>query len=152
MNDDTLAPFVDALTSALIIMVLVSIFFLVQTATSITQSAKLVTITNNNIDEGTPLFTPITYRDVVEYSLDEDLFRYIVNFKLDSVHRDLIAAKLKDATYLMITIKSNDDKRKSAVNILKFIETMNISPGIEVHTEVLPSNSVLSSLSWKVIK
>ena len=35
MDDETLAPFVDALASALIVMVLVSIFFMIQTASSV---------------------------------------------------------------------------------------------------------------------
>lgn len=152
MDDDTLAPFVDALASALIMMVLVAIFFLVQTATSLTASAKLSTISDNDIEEKTILFTPITYRNVVEYKLNENRFRYIVNFKIDDVHKDLISQKLKTAKEIVITVNSNDDKKKSVVNIINFIRALGIPPEIDVRSEVLPSDSVLSSLSWRVVQ
>lgn len=152
MDDDTLAPFVDALASALIMMVLVAIFFLVQTATSLTASAKLATINDRNIDEEKPLFTPIVYRDVVKYDLDNHTFKYVVNFKLDAVHKDLILEEMEGITSLRVTVKSNDDKKKSAVNILTFLRDMKLPAGLDVKTEVLPSNSVLSSLSWQVTK
>lgn len=152
MDDDTLAPFVDALASALIMMVLVSIFFLVQTATSITAAAKLTTISNKEIDEQKPLFTPIIYRDVVEYQLDNNRFRYIVNFKLDDVHKDIIKDRLKDAKEIKVTINSNDSQKKSVVNIIAFINAMKLGEKVKVNSEILPSESVLSSLSWTVVK
>lgn len=152
MDDDTLAPFVDALASALIMMVLVSIFFLVQTATSITAAAKLTTISDKEIDEQKPLFTPIVYRDVVEYQLDNNRFRYIVNFKLDDVHKDIIKERLKGAKEIKVTINSNDSQKKSVVNIIAFINTMKLGENVKVSSEILPSDSVLSSLSWTIIK
>lgn len=152
MDDDTLAPFVDALASALIMMVLVSIFFLVQTATSITAAAKLTTISDKEVDEQKPLFTPIIYRDVVEYQLDNNRFRYIVNFKLDDVHKDIIKDRLKDAKEIKVTINSNDSQKKSVVNIIAFINAMKLGEKVKVNSEILPSDSVLSSLSWTVVK
>ncbi|TPE54306.1 hypothetical protein FJM67_05000 [Maribrevibacterium harenarium] len=152
MDDDTLAPFVDALASALIMMVLVSIFFLVQTATSITAAAKLTTISDKEVDEQKPLFTPIIYRDVVEYQLDNNRFRYIVNFKLDDVHKDIIKDRLKDAKEIKVTINSNDSQKKSVVNIIAFINAMKLGEKVKVNSEILPSESVLSSLSWTVVK
>lgn len=152
MDDDTLAPFVDALASALIMMVLVSIFFLVQTATSITAAAKLTTISDKEVDEQKTLFTPIIYRDVVEYQLDNNRFRYIVNFKLDDVHKDIIKDRLKDAKEIKVTINSNDSQKKSVVNIIAFINAMKLGEKVKVNSEILPSDSVLSSLSWTVVK
>lgn len=152
MDDDTLAPFVDALASALIMMVLVSIFFLVQTATSITAAAKLTTISDKEVDEQKPLFTPIIYRDVVEYQLDNNRFRYIVNFKLDDVHKDIIKDRLKDAKEIKVTINSNDSQKKSVVNIIAFINAMKLGEKVKVNSEILLSDSVLSSLSWTVVK
>lgn len=152
MDDDTLAPFVDALASALIMMVLVSIFFLVQTATSITAAAKLTTISDKELDEQKTLFTPIIYRDVVEYQLDNNHFRYIVNFKLDDVHKDIIKDRLKDAKEIKVTINSNDSQKKSVVNIIAFINAMKLGEKVKVNSEILPSDSVLSSLSWTVVK
>ncbi|TYL48405.1 hypothetical protein [Marinomonas sp. IMCC 4694] len=151
MDDDTLAPFVDALASALIMMVLVAIFFLVQTATSLTASAKLTTISDKDLHDQRELFTPIIYRDVVEYNLDENRLRYIVNFKLDEMHKILISNSLKSAESLRITINSNDDKKKSTVNMLNFLRDMNFSKNVKVYTEVLPTTSVLSSLSWTIL-
>lgn len=152
MDDDTLAPFVDALASALIMMVLVSIFFLVQTATSLTASAKLTTISDKEVYEQKPLFTPIIYRDVVEYQLDNNRFRYIVNFKLDDVHKDIIKDRLKDAKEIKMTINSNDSQKKSVVNIIAFINAMKLGEKVKVNSEILPSDSVLSILSWTVVK
>ena len=152
MDDDTLAPFVDVLASALIMMVLVSIFFLVQTATSITAAAKLTTISDKEVDEQKTLFTPIIYRDVVEYQLDINHFRYIVNFKLDDVHKDIIKDRLKDAKEIKVTINSNDSQKKSVVNIIAFINAMKLGEKVKVNSEILPSDSVLSSLSWTVVK
>ncbi len=151
MDDDTLAPFVDALASALIMMVLVSIFFLVQAATSITASAKLSTISVNDIDETKPLFTPIVYRDVVSYHLEENRFNYIVNFKLDPVHKDLIQEQLKGAKEVKITISSKDDQRKSVVNVIAFINALKLDENVTVRSEMQPSDSIVSSLTWTVI-
>lgn len=152
MDDDTLAPFVDALASALIMMVLVSIFFLVQAATSITASAKLSTISENDIDEKRPLFTPIVYRDVVEYQLQENRFRYIVNYKIDEVHKALIKEKIEGAKEIKIKINSNDDQKKSVVNMLAFINAFKLDGKVKVSSEIKPSDSIVSSLTWTVIK
>lgn len=150
MDDDTLAPFVDALASALIIMLLVSIFFLVQSSTAIAESIKVAAISDES-DQQIPEFSPIIYRDVVEYSLDDNLLHYVVNFKLDSIHKKLISEKLMGVNTLLITIRSDDDKKKSVVNILNFIESMGISENINVRTKIIPAGSILSTLSWELI-
>lgn len=150
MDDDTLAPFVDALASALIMMVLVSIFFLIQTATSITTSAKLHTINSHEVDEQNPLFTPIVYRDVVEYELENNKFKYVVNFKMEDKYVALIKQSLVDAKEIKIIIESNDSQKKSVVNIITFLDSIKLPAGVKVKTEINKSDSVLSKLSWEV--
>jgi hypothetical protein len=152
MDDDTLAPFVDALASALIMMVLVSIFFLIQTATSLRTSAQLSTINDKEVNEGKPLFSPIVYRDVVSFDLDNNSFRYIVNFKLEGEPLTQIQSQLMEASQVVITVESNDVKRKSLVNVLAFLEAVDLPSEIKVRTRIEPAESALSQLSWEIIE
>ena len=151
MDDDTLAPFVDALASALIMMVLVCIFFLVQTATEIQSAAKLQPVAN--IKAGVS-FTPITYREIYSSNLETKEFSYIVNFVLEDELVEQIKAQINaqisTIKELKITIESNDSGKKSTVNILRFIRYLNLDHDVKISTEIHPSDSVLSKVKWEI--
>ncbi|MFD2176920.1 hypothetical protein [Veronia pacifica] len=150
MDDDSLAPFVDALASALIVMVLVSIFFLVQTAMTVTEEAKLIVVSDKPIAETEPTPNPIIYRELISTDLDNNTLTYLVNFKLDDSLVHQIRSQLLTASRVTITIASSDSEKKSVVNILRFIGFMNLPNDIDVKTKIEKSDKLLSTLSWEI--
>lgn len=147
MDDEALAPFVDALASSLIVMVLVCIFFLIQTSTAITSAAKLESVVNLEEKEH---YSPIVFRDIFRSDLAENEFEYVVNFKLKENFIAQIKDNIGDAQALTIIIESRDSEKKSAVNILRFLQFMQLPKHIKIKTEIQGSNSVLSKLRWEI--
>lgn len=146
MNDDTLAPFVDALSSALIMMVLVSIFFMLQTATSLNSAAKQTSL--NDFQENK--YNPIVYHDVMRSNLDEHQFEYLVNFKLEQSFIDKIKSQMLEAKKVKITIYSRDDIKKSTVNLIRLLKYLQLPPHIKVETSMQPTTNVLSKVQWEI--
>lgn len=146
MDDDTLAPFVDALSSALILMVLVSIFFMLQTATSLSSAAKQQSL--NDIQENA--YSPIMYHDVMRSNLDEHEFSYLVNFKLNKDFIEDIRAQMLDAKKVKITIYSRDDVKKNTVNLIRLLKYLQLPAQIKVETSMQPSTDVLSTVKWEM--
>ncbi|MDV7105621.1 hypothetical protein R3X26_14535 [Vibrio sp. TH_r3] len=146
MDDDTLAPFVDALSSALIMMVLVSIFFMLQTATSLNSAAKQQSL--NDIQEQSN--TPIVFHDVLRSNLEEQQFEYLVNFKLEKQFVETIRAQILQASSVKFIIYSRDDARKNTVNFLRLLAYLKLPPHIKVETEMQSSKNVLSLLKWEI--
>ncbi len=147
MDDEALAPFVDALASSLIVMVLVCIFFLIQTATALSSAAKLESVAN--IEEKVH-YSPISYREIFSSDLANNEFKYVVNFKLTEEFISQIKDKIADAKMVKIIIETRDAEKKSTVNILRFQQYLNLPTKIKIKTEILKSNSVLSKLRWEI--
>ena len=146
MDDDSLAPFVDALSSALIMMVLVSIIFMLQTATFLNSAAKQQSL--NDIQEQDT--TPIVFHDVMRSNLDEHQFEYLVNFKLEKDFVAQIRAQMLQANSVKIIIHSRDNAKKNTVNLLRLLAYLKLPPQIKVETEMQPSTNVLSILEWEL--
>lgn len=146
MDDDTLAPFVDALSSGLIVMVLVSIFFMLQTATSLTSAAKQMTL--NNINENR--YTPIVYHDVKRVDLEAHKFNYLINFKLEPELIELIKLQMIEATKVKFTIYSRDDDKKNTVNLLRLLAYLQLPSTIKVETSMQSTTEVLSTVQWEI--
>ena len=147
MDDEALAPFVDALASSLIVMVLVCIFFLIQTATAISSAAKLESVANVEDKE---YYSPISYREIFSSDLTNNEFKYVVNFKLTKEFIGQIKDKLADAKKVKIVVETRDSEKKSTVNILRFLQYLALPKKIKIKTEILKSNSVLSKLRWEI--
>lgn len=147
MDDNTLAPFVDALASALIMMVLVAVFFLLQSMASIAESAKLYTVSiNNDVKQ----FTPIIFHKPLKVDMEKNELLYILNFDLDlddikAIKTKIIASK-KDIT---VTVKSDDTDKKAMVNLLRFIQQLALPKEIKVKTVFAKSNSTISKIVWE---
>ncbi|MGX9416358.1 hypothetical protein ACXJY6_12770 [Vibrio sp. RC27] len=146
MDDDSLAPFVDALSSALIIMVLVCIFFMLQTATSLSSAARQHTL--NNIEEEDK--SPIIYQQIIRANLDEHQFDYLINFKLEKEFVEQIKAQLQGANKVEIVIQSRDNNRKNTVNLMRFLAYLKLPSDIKVHTSMKITNNVVSTVKWEI--
>ena len=80
MDDNTLAPFVDALASALIMMVLVAVFFLLQSITEIEAAAKVYAVSPNSLKGKN--FKPIFFHVPIKVNMDKKEILYMSNFDL----------------------------------------------------------------------
>ena len=150
MDDDSLAPFVDALASALIVMVLVSIFFLVQTAMTVQEKAKLIVINDKPIEESEPAPDPIVFRELINIDLDNNTLTYLLNFKMDEQLITQIRSQLLSGKSVEITVTSSDAEKKSVVNLLRFLGFMDLPDEIDVKTKIEQSDKLLSTLSWEI--
>lgn len=146
MDDDTLAPFVDALSSALILMVLVSIFFMLQTATSLSSAAKQQSL--NDLNE-TP-FDPIAYHDVLRPDLERHQFNYLINFKLEDDFVAKVREQMLGAREVKITIYSRDNVKKNTVNLIRLLTHLKLPPQIKVKTAMQTTTDVLSTVKWEI--
>lgn len=146
MNDETLAPFVDALSSALIVMVLVSIFFMLQTATSLSSAAKEQSL--NDIQDHNR--SPIVYRDVMRSNLDENQFEYLINFKLEAEFLEKIRAQMVNAEHVKFTVYSRDSARKNTVNLMRLLAYLKLPSKLKVETSMQSTTDVLSKISWEI--
>lgn len=146
MDDDTLAPFVDALSAALILMVLVSIFFMLQTATSLGSAAKQQSL--NDIDE--KRYNPIVFHDVLRSNIDEHQFEYLINFRLEKEMVEQIRAQMLKGKKVKVTIQSRDDLRKNTVNLMRFLAYLKLPSQIKVETSMQSTTNVLSTVKWEI--
>ncbi|WP_375749703.1 hypothetical protein [Vibrio sp. HN007] len=146
MDDDTLAPFVDALSSALIMMVLVGIFFMLQTATSLNSAAQEASL--NDFQESE--YNPIVYHEVMRSDLDEHQFEYLINFKLEPEFVESIRGQLLEAQKVKFTIYSRDDLKKSTVNLIRLLKYLQLPSHIKVETSMQPTTNVLSKVKWEI--
>lgn len=147
MDDEALAPFVDALASSLIVMVLVCIFFLIQTSSAISSAAKLESVVN--VDEKKH-YSPIIFREIISADMEKKEFEYVVNFNLTDEFLEQIKSEIADAKNFKIIIESRDSEKKSAVNMFRFIQYLQLPKEITVKTEIQQSSSVLSKLRWEI--
>jgi len=146
-DDDSLAPFVDALASALIMMVLVAVFFLIQTATSIAEVAKLITVSDKAVNE--KAFTPIVFRKpmLVDYANKE--VRYLINFDLTEDQLETIREQILLDNKVMITFYSNDKEKKTAANFFRLISLLKLPHHIQIDTSFEKSESSISRFTWE---
>ena len=79
MDDETLTPFVDALSASLIIMILIAISFILQNAIAIHESAK--EFVDFEIEEEE--YNPIDFRRPIKINIEKGEILFLVNFKLN---------------------------------------------------------------------
>lgn len=147
MDDQTLAPFVDALASALIMMVLVAVFFLLQSMSSIAASAKLYTV---SIDKNVKQFSPIVFHKPLKVDLDKNELLYVLNFELElddikAIRNEILAAKKE----VKVIVKSDDIEKKVMVNLLRFLHQIDLPKEQKVKTVFAKSNSTISKIIWE---
>jgi hypothetical protein len=150
MDDETLAPFVDALASALIIMVLVALFFLLQSATSLSSSAKLMTVSTSPVDEDRPLFNPIVYRKPISVDFADSKIVYLLNFELKEEDRVQLRTEILSHPQVSFTFYSNDADTKVTANMIHLLVKLALPPEIKVKTSIEKSDSSLSKVKWEL--
>jgi len=150
MDDETLAPFVDALASALIIMVLVAIFFLLQTATSIETAAKVMSISEKPVEEDRPLFNPVIFRKPMSVDLVNNHIVYLVNFELNEQQLQDVRNDMLQGNSVSLTFYSNDKEVKIAANLIRFLTKLGLPEDVSIQTTIQKSDSSLSQVKWEV--
>lgn len=148
MDDNTLAPFVDALASALIMMVLVAVFFLLQSITSIAESAKLYTVSPNTLEE--KKFSPIFFHKALKVNLEKNEILYMSNFDLTPEELDKVKQEISEATTeVKLTIQSNDSDTKTTANLLRFLGQLDLPSGKVPKIIFAESESTISKIIWE---
>jgi hypothetical protein len=150
MDDETLAPFVDALASALIIMVLVAIFFLLQTATSLESAAKVMSISEKPVEEDRPLFNPVIFRKPMSVDLANNHIVYLVNFELNEQQLEEVRNDMLQGQTINISFYSNDKEMKTTANLIRFLMKLNLPKDVSIQTSIQTSDSSLSQVKWEV--
>jgi hypothetical protein len=150
-DDSALAPFVDALSSALIIMVLIAIFFLLQSATSVIDLAKKVTVTNMTVEEERPPFNPVVFRKPIKVDFEENKIVYLLNFRLEPAEIAHLNAMLRDSNQINIKIVSSESPEKVTSMLIHFLSILEDSNNKKINTtfEIVTDN--VSVLTWEGI-
>lgn len=150
-DDSALAPFVDALSSALIIMVLIAIFFLLQSATSVIDLAKKVTVTNMTVEEERPPFNPVVFRKPIKVDFEEKKIVYLLNFRLEPAEIEHLNTTLRDYDQINIKIVSSESPEKVTSMLIHFLSILEGSNNKKINTtfEIVTDN--VSVLTWEGI-
>jgi len=146
MKDSSLGPFVDALASALIMMVLVAVFFLVQSITSIEKSAKLYTVGTLAEDK----YSPIVFRRPLKVDIEKNELIYLLNF--DIKPEDILAIRNKmiaSEKEITVTFISGDSDKKTTVNMLRFLLQLDLPDDVNLNTIFVKTNSTISKITWE---
>ena len=144
MDDETLTPFVDALSASLIIMILIAISFILQNAIAIHESAK--EFVDFEIEEEE--YNPIDFRRPIKINIEKGEILFLVNFKLNKDEIETIRNEILKNPTLSINVKSKRSERKSTVNLIRFLSMMNLPDSISIKTNIESSKSTVSYLTW----
>lgn len=144
MDDETLTPFVDALSASLIIMILIAISFILQNAIAIHESAK--EFVDFEIDEEN--YTPIAFRRPIKIDYESKAVLFLVNFELNEEEVTRIRNEILQNATLTLHVKSKQSDRKSTANLIRFLSMMNLPKNISVKTHIDISKSTVSYLTW----
>jgi hypothetical protein len=159
MNDDefegqdesSMAAFVDALSAALMIMVLISLFFMLNSATAVIDLAKRVPVTFISVDEEAPPFNPVVFRPPIRLDLDAQQIVYLLNFRLDSEQIAAINDSIRDYRSLHVRIVSSETPEKVTAMLIRFLSIIEnpLEKDITTTFEIVTDN--VSILSWEGI-
>jgi hypothetical protein len=144
VDDETLTPFVDALSASLIIMILIAISFILQNAIAIHESAK--EFVDFEIDEES--YTPIAFRRPIKIDYESKEILFLVNFELNEEEVTKIRNEILQNTTLTLHVKSKQSDRKSTANLIRFLSMMDLPKNISVKTHIETSKSTVSYLTW----
>jgi hypothetical protein len=144
MDDETLMPFVDALSASLIIMILVVISFILQTTLSLEASAKgFVAIAMNSKN-----YTPIEFNRPLRIDIDKKEVLYLINFTLNKEEILKIKSSMIKESEVIIIIHTNQSVEKATVNLVRFYKMIKLPPEINIKSKIIHSESVVDRLTW----
>jgi hypothetical protein len=144
MGDETLTPFVDALSATLIIMILVAISFILQTALSLEATARGFV----DVPIISKLYTPIEFKKPLLVNVDKREILYLVNFTLNDDDILKIKDSLANKKEFKVIIYTNQTEQKATVNILRFLSMIKLSSDVNVTTTIIQSRSLVGRLTW----
>jgi hypothetical protein len=144
MDDETLTPFVDALSATLIIMVLVCISFIVQSALTVADSARKYTEIKVSEDES----VPIEFNSPLKIDLEKNELVYLVNFEMNQDEITLIKKDLEGVSSVEFVVSSKDTEKKSVANLFRFLIALNLSKEVTVRTKIVRIDESLSKITW----
>jgi hypothetical protein len=144
VDDETLTPFVDALSASLIIMILIAISFILQNAIAIHESAK--NFVDFKINEES--FSPVSFRRPLKIDIKNKEILFLVNFELNKEEIEEIRNEIMQYSTLNLHVKSKQSDRKSTANLIRFLSMIDLPKNISVKTHIEPSKSTVSYLIW----
>jgi len=145
VDDETLTPFVDALSASLIIMILIAISFILQNAIVIGSSAK--NFVDFQVEEET--YSPIEFRRPLRVDIEKKEILFIVNFELTEEEISAIREDMLQYPKVNLHIKSKQSERKSTANLIRFISMIDLPKQIVVSTKIEASTTTTSHLTWR---
>ena len=159
MNDDesevqdesSMAAFVDALSAALMIMVLIALFFLLQSATSVIDLAKTVPVTFISVDEEVPPFNPVVFRPPLRVDLDAQQIVYLLNFRLEPDQIAAVNDSIRDYRSLHVRIASSETPEKVTAMLIRFLGVIENPLEKDITTTFEIVTDTVSILSWEGI-
>lgn len=144
MDDETLTPFVDALSASLIVMVLIAISFILQNAIALNDSAQSYVDVSVKDDA----YSPIFFRKPVKIDFDKKEILFLVNFELTEIEIENLRNELLQYSSLNFRIESRETDKKSTASLIRFILMMSLPKDIPITTEIKQTKNTLSKLIW----
>jgi hypothetical protein len=144
VNDDTLTPFVDALSASLCVMVLVSISFIVQNTLQLVSAAK--GHVEKSIIKSDQI--PIKFNLPIAIDLSKNEITYASNFRLTETEIEYIRQDIDNFGKVKIVLMSNQSQAKSTANLIRFLLMLKLADGMPIETEIIEISSPVSLLKW----
>lgn len=144
MDDETLTPFVDALSASLIIMILIAISFILQNSIAIDQSARA--FVDLQIEE--KKYSPVVFAKPLRVDMEKREILYLSNFELTDEEINLIRNDIVQHKTLSIYIESKQSDKKNTANLVRFIAMLNLPQEISVKTRITRSKTIIDHLRW----
>ena len=144
MDDETLTPFVDALSASLIIMILIAISFILQNSIAIDQSARA--FVDLQIEE--KKYSPVVFAKPLHVDIKKREILYLSNFELTDEEINLIRSDIVQYKTLSIYIESKQSDKKNTANLLRFIAMLDLPQEISIKTRITRSKTIIDHLRW----
>lgn len=148
-NDDVMAPMVDALTGAMAAILLVTIFLMLNTISSVSDSVK--EYGKNALYKNEELINDVFKREPPTLILKENRVYFFKSYKLSEKQISLIKEKFKNKQPNKLIIYSNNEEDIVTYNTLLFIQATGLSKNLEnLNIIYLPSrNGNITEFVWE---
>ncbi|OCH19962.1 hypothetical protein [Aliivibrio logei] len=148
-NDDVMAPMVDALTGAMAAILLVTIFLMLNTISSVSDSVK--EYGKNALYKNEELINDVFKREPPTLILKENRVYFFKSYKLSEKQISLIKEEFKNKQPNKLIIYSNNEEDIVTYNTLLFIQATGLSKNLEnLNIIYLPSrNGNITEFVWE---
>ncbi|MGR6831709.1 hypothetical protein [Aliivibrio wodanis] len=148
-NDDVMAPMVDALTGAMAAILLVTIFLMLNTISSVSDSVK--EYGKNALYKNEELINDVFKREPPTLILKENRVYFFKSYKLSEKQIFLIKEGFENKQPNKLIIYSNNEEDIVTYNTLLFIQATGLSKNLEnLNIIYLPSrNGNITEFVWE---